>query len=896
MAVKTSLSNTGTLTLSDPFTGSVYFDGNGDYLTIPSDYTITGDFTAEAFVYNTGVNDPCILGTLDSANSQLLRILGGVQIAFFASTITGTIPVPTNQWVHLAVSRQGTTVRLFTNGSLSQTATFGGNVVFRYIGALSFGNDLLTGYISNLRVINGRAIYTSSFTPPNTSLSSISNTVLLTCQGPTIKDSSPNNFTITSNGNAAYSNFSRFIPTLSESVIESGSIFFNNDSSNVNLPLSSKFNISANQNFTLECWVYLSSARSDYAYMVDFIGDASYILQLRIGNAGFGYRVQAAFGPGASAGSVYNNASYTQTNLLNKWTHLALCRSGDSATFFFDGVGIETKTGVGSISFSNVNTARLGRPSPEIFHGYISNVKFTVGTALYTQNFSPSAKLNNEPNTQLLIKSSTPQLWLKDNSINNFTLTTTGSPSYSSQTPEIDLQYSSAGSVYFDGNGDFLSVPTITITGDFTIECWIYIVNQAANPCIVGYFDGSINRQFLRITSGKLTFYSQGDAITGTTTLVNNTWYHVAVSKQGTTVRSFVNGNLEGSVVANRTEYVAYIGQLGLGNLYFTGYISNVRIINGQALYISNFISPITPLTNVANTNLLTCQGPKGTIADASSNNLTVTKNGDVGWRADNPFNIVNSSLNLDGIAIKEIDEVSMNSGSVFFNGSGNPGWLSTPSNNAFTFGTGDFTIEAWVYLATGTAGTIFDNRTSTTSLHPVIILANGGTGANDRISFYVAGFYPIISNVVPLTSTWTHVALCKLSGSTRLFINGVQSGSTYSDSNNYAASGTVLIGAGLSGANQLNGYISNIRVLKGTALYTANFTPQRKLLDILPNTSLLLNCVSGQEFKDSSTNNFTVTQNSTIATSTLTPFTTTSTVQKLFTDGTLLVKEFIES
>lgn len=152
--------------------------------------------------------------------------------------------------------------------------------------------------------------------------------------------------------------------------------------------------------------------------------------------------------------------------------------------------------------------------------------------------------------------------------------------------------------------------------------------------------------------------------------------------------------------------------------------------------------------------------------------------------------------------------------------------FLSTPSDSAFTFGTGDFTIEGWLYVTSGTVGTLFDNRTSITSTHPVILLTFASVGGGQRIQLYVGGFYQITSSDVTLTGNWTHVALSKSSNSTKLFLNGVQSGSTYTDNNNYAASGTVSIGAGLAGANQLNGYIDELRITKGVARYTANFTP----------------------------------------------------------------------
>jgi hypothetical protein len=259
---------------------------------------------------------------------------------------------------------------------------------------------------------------------------------LLTCQGPVIKDASANNFTVTINNNPSYNNLSPFRPFLKENVIESGSINFTSSAADsIPLPLSSKFAINPNQDFTMECWVYLTSLRSNYAFIMYFY-DGPSILQFRIGNAGFGYRVQACFGASASGSSIYENASYTQNNLLNTWTHLALCRNGTTTTFYFNGVNISSQTGVGGVNIATPGEAYLSYPSPYSFVGNVSNVRLVTGTALYTGNFTPKGSLQSVPNAQLLLKSASSSLWLKDDSINNFTLTPLVSTTYSSLTPE----------------------------------------------------------------------------------------------------------------------------------------------------------------------------------------------------------------------------------------------------------------------------------------------------------------------------------------------------------------------------------------------------------------------------------------------------------------------------
>jgi hypothetical protein len=202
-------------------------------------------------------------------------------------------------------------------------------------------------------------------------------------------------------------------------------------------------------------------------------------------------------------------------------------------------------------------------------------------------------------------------------------------------------------------------------------------------------------------------------------------------------------------------------------------------------------------------------------------------------------------------------------SGSLSYNGSTQ--FLSTVTNTAsFEFGTGDFTVETWVYL-NNTTGTqiIYDSRASGTSdTTPTLYLASGS------ITYYSGGSDRIFGGALS-TGIWYHVALVKISGSTKLYLNGSQTGSTYADSNTYINSaGRPTIGA-MSftlGNSPVNGYLSNVRVVKGVGVYTGTFTPSIIPLSITQpagtniaaitgtSTSLLLNCVSGAYLADSST------------------------------------------
>ena len=184
--------------------------------------------------------------------------------------------------------------------------------------------------------------------------------------------------------------------------------------------------------------------------------------------------------------------------------------------------------------------------------------------------------------------------------------------------------------------------------------------------------------------------------------------------------------------------------------------------------------------------------------------------------------------------------------GSVFFDGRDDVTVLQViadGSNDDFTFGTGDFTIEMWInHGATGSYDLLYDGRRdASTDNAPMIYLVSGvvnyytndGSGAGNKIS----GTSTLSHN------SWHHIAISRASGSTKLFVNGVQEGSTYSDSNSYIArlNRPTIGGEGVDfGNNPFGGHLSNLRVVKGTALYTGTFTPPQEELTIVDGTVLL--------------------------------------------------------
>ncbi len=162
-------------------TGSIEFDGTGDYLTAPDDAAWdlgSSDFTIEAWVYPTASPaQPIIVGQWTSSYAWVLllsndgnRYLRGLLYNGSFNDYVSTSALSLNSWNHCAFVREGNTVSLYLNGTSVYSTTFTGSVSTSTsalsIGANSAGGSPFQGYLDDIRITNGVARYTSNFTPP----------------------------------------------------------------------------------------------------------------------------------------------------------------------------------------------------------------------------------------------------------------------------------------------------------------------------------------------------------------------------------------------------------------------------------------------------------------------------------------------------------------------------------------------------------------------------------------------------------------------------------------------------------------------------------------------------------------------------------------------------------
>ncbi|NDD55001.1 LamG domain-containing protein, partial [bacterium] len=210
---------------------------------------------------------------------------------------------------------------------------------------------------------------------------------------------------------------------------------------------------------------------------------------------------------------------------------------------------------------------------------------------------------------------------------------------------------------------------------------------------------------------------------------------------------------------------------------------------------------------------------------------------------------------------------------------------MNTVANAAFNFGTSDFTVEAWVF-PTSTAGTrpIVEIRTTGGANGFAFLSQSGATTLN---VFTNSGFVGASTNSIT-TNQWNHVALVRSGNTWYYYINGQQSGS-FSNSSTQSDGATTgpKIGGSTSAGEVWVGYLSNVRIVKGVAVYTGNFTPPTSPLTatqsagtniaaITGTQTSLLTCQSNRFIDNSVANSgagFTITVNGSPSVQAFSPF-----------------------
>jgi hypothetical protein len=243
--------------------------------------------------------------------------------------------------------------------------------------------------------------------------------------------------------------------------------------------------------------------------------------------------------------------------------------------------------------------------------------------------------------------------------------------------------------------------------------------------------------------------------------------------------------------------------------------------INGAEFTVGITLATVTPLAQTI-TISFTAGAGTGTVGDPNfaSVSLLLHMNGSNGSTtftdsSSNSLTIGNSS------SLVSIDTAQSKFGgaSARFDGSESLNAPSVSTSSVFAMGTGDFTMECWFRISSHTAVVrtlmqFFDGSEK----------AGVCIGTGDTMTVRLSGTQ-ITGTTSPAVDTWHHAALTRSSGDHRLFLNGVQEGSTWNNSYNQS-NALIEIGQNPSGSQSFTGYIDDLRITKNVARYTATFTP----------------------------------------------------------------------
>lgn len=822
---------------------AIEFLRNTDYLSWASnsDFALgTGEFTIEAWikVYDyvdeqgilaTGASGP--LFYVNQTSGTLKFRIGGVQDVIVSTTV-----LDTNRWYHVAVTRDSNSdVRMFIDGvqeGSAQNLTFNFVQNGLYVGSANTIEYKMNGMLSNVRMVAGTAVYTSNFTPPTGTLSAISGTVLLVGHTYRFVDAAAHALTINGTPRIVSGPFP-------DADTETGSIR-NRSNGWVSYPDDPDYEIGTGD-FCVELWSYARNISGQTHLYTWSSPSTGFEVYLSSGN------YNAFVGTGS-------NWDVSGANLgaatADEWQHTALVKTGSTLSFFVNG----------SRTFTTTYSGAVGDPAARLYIGTyrgsttyrtnsdISNFRFVTGDDVYDATATtltvPTSPLTAITGTALLTgqsRGNTRNTGFIDSALpsREFNYLSNGAVQNSFS------PYSDRWSVKFDGDNDWLAFPSNSnyeLNGQFTIEWWFNTSNFAVDTfwqrmvCLgidtagtVDENDAAPTITFANATN--LAFRGAANIVESSASgLDDGNWHHVAFTRDGSNLlRMYIDGTQTDSATYSTTITGASTQGLLFGTFKsvdgrgdFDGYLSDFRIVKGNALYTSNsFTPPQEPLTAVT-----------GTVAQAFNNNRFYES---VQGNANNVKNGYPKVTAYGPYFQSEKYNTATYIGSGYFDSTSDVRTMA--DSDEFDLGDKDFTIEAWVYMtATDSAEDYvwgqYDATARSVNLGIIPdsymrLYGNYDNGTSINTDF---------SDTVVPTNAWTHVVFERTSGFIKAYVNGVASATTKAVSTNLIANSPdnyTIGGIGTIGGNLFGGYISDFRLTVGEAIYGTDFTPPSSPLSL---------------------------------------------------------------
>jgi hypothetical protein len=386
----------------------------------------------------------------------------------------------------------------------------------------------------------------------------------------------------------------------------------------VSIPANSGFSFGTGD-FTIELWVYVPSwtNNTNGKMMLDSRPNSTNGAYWNLGLTSIG---RAQFTTLTSGGVNVTAPSIIPTA---QWVHVAVTRASGRIDLWINGTSVANATGnTDNISSSGL---RIGRnafaPSDSFWSGNMDDIRITKGVARYTANFTPpSAAFPNGVDSHFsqvaaLLHMNGTNGGTTFTDVKGHTFTATGATTSTTQS-KFNGSSGSFSSAYIASSAspDFAGFGG----GDFTLEAWVHptafanfetlmfvsagvsnswtanhqmeLVLNSSGQVLFGYSNGTSSEQTFTATGGSLTL---------------NTWQHVAVVKQGTTITVYLNGASVGSTTVSMASISANcrvtIGRtdtiVTTPNNYYSGYLAEVRLTK-VARYTAAFSVPFPPFPN----------------------------------------------------------------------------------------------------------------------------------------------------------------------------------------------------------------------------------------------------------------------------------------------------------
>jgi len=624
-------------------------------------------------------------------------------------------------------------------------------------------------------------------------------------QNNTFLDSSTNNFTITRSGTPTQGSRTPYWPAGQWSVYFSSSYLSVADSASLRFGAS---------NFTIEAWVYRTAS------------GATHTIACKGASTPTGWVLQVSSADKLVFIDTSTSITGSTSLAANTWYYVAVVRAGtgsNQTTLYVNGAS--DGTGTSATTFSQTDAMRIGtdRSAANGFAGYVSNLR--LSNTNLTISSTPTSPLTALGSTIFL--SCGYNRFVDGSSLASAITIGSGTPTVQAFQPfSPTASYTTAlygGSGYFNGSTDFLKSTTATTvfqfgTGPYTVECWVYQSSRPARQYICGGLFSGTGFQIFMDSPGLIRCSATGigDLPAATISVPLNAWTHIAVVRTSTStggVAYYVNGvpagtNTMSADISGTASYINVGTSADSTAEPTNGYIANFRAVKGVAVYTGAFTPPtLAPLTTAGSTSAASYSSTTNVntsfASSATSLLLNMTNAGIYDAAVQNVITTV-------GDAQASTTQKQWGTTSMKYDGTGD--WLTAIDSTQLQLGTGDFTIEGWVYLsAISVAYGIISKGTATTGWSVNVTALN-------KLQFsYTAS---VLTGATSLaTGTWYYFAVVRsgsATGNLKIYLNGsvdATSGGAVTD--NFNQTSILYVGADRIGTSALNGYLQDVRITK---------------------------------------------------------------------------------